>query len=95
MSFSFQVIGASKADVRDGLAKQFEHLKTHQPAHVEAGLVRALSDAYIEFLAEPPIGRSLRVTVSGSIGGQWHSETDTFDPVTGLQLSINASVFNE
>jgi hypothetical protein len=88
MSYSFGVIGTSKADAMAKAAAEFDRVVANQPSHAadkEAAV--AAASAFINILREPRDSEQVTVSMYGSLGWELASS-----PVAFLSGNIGVSV---
>lgn len=67
MSYSFSVVGASKADVKQKIADSFVNVVTSQPSHAaDRDAAVAIGGAMVDVLKDPAEGQEIHVSVHGS-----------------------------
>lgn len=94
MSYSFQFVTQSKADVQSKLAEEFDKVVASQPVHArdrDAAISAAL--AMVNALGENA-ERNIEVRVNGSVGWDWPSDGSPADqstvPLTCASVSVAA-----
>ena len=88
MSYSFRVLGATKAAAKAAVAVEFEKVAANQACH-ERDKAQALeaAGAFIDLLVDDDT-KDVVVNMSGSLSGTWSGSDVT--TVTGAAVSISA-----
>lgn len=89
MSYSFSVVGASKADVKQKIADSFVNVVTSQPSHAaDRDAAVAIGGAMVDVLKDPAEGQEIHVSVHGSLSWQ-HDAPEVF---TGASVGVSAAL---
>ncbi|QOG20481.1 hypothetical protein [Bradyrhizobium sp. SEMIA] len=89
MSYSFSVVGSSKADVKQKIADSFANVVTNQPSHAaDRDAAIAGAGGMVDVLKDPADGEEIHVSIHGSLSWQ-HEAADAF---TGASVGVSATV---
>jgi hypothetical protein len=89
MSYSFSVVGTSKADVKQKIADSFINVVTSQPSHAaDRDAAQAAGGAMVDVLGDPAEGQEILVSMHGSLSWQ-HDVPETF---TGASVGVSATL---
>ena len=92
MSYAFAVQAATKAEVKEKVAAEFDKILSTQPVHGrERASVLAATDAFIDLL-EDDEAQDIKAMVSGSVNWKGALEADNAEtlPFTQAAVSIGA-----
>lgn len=87
MSYSFSVVGASKAEARERVEAKFAEIVAQQPVHAadhQAAL--AVANAFIDVLADPTEEHTVSFTAYGSLS------YGTASGIYGANVSVTAGL---
>jgi hypothetical protein len=94
MSYSFAVIGESKADAVAKVRAEFDRVASAHSAHaVDKEAAVAAAQAFISLLQDPVNGERIAVNMYGSVG--WRQRTPSDEPpitLLSVGLTVNASI---
>ncbi len=89
MSYSFSVVGASKADAKQKIADSFANVVTSQPSHAaDRDAAVATGGAMVDILKDPADDQHIVVNIHGSLSWQHHAA----DVFTGASVGVSAAL---
>lgn len=91
MSYSFAIVGTSKADASAKVAAEFDKVVTNQPSHAaDKDAAVAAANAFIGLLREPRDGEQISVNMYGSLG--WEGDYNAPIAFRSGNVSVSASI---
>lgn len=87
MSYSFSILGASKADAKAKVAAEFDRVAANQSCHeVDKLQALAAAGAFIDILPDDE-GKNVSVSMNGYLSGQWQGNDIVRINVASVSIS--------
>ncbi|WP_036010805.1 hypothetical protein [Bradyrhizobium yuanmingense] len=89
MSYSFSVVGRTKADAKQAIADSFANVVSGQPSHAaDRDAAVAVAGAMVDVMTDPADGEEIHVSIHGSLSWR-HDAPETF---TSASVGVSATV---
>lgn len=91
MSYSFSVRGATKQEVLEAVNAKMDEVVAQQPVHAaDQAQAKAAAATFVDILPELSESLMYSVSVNGSLGGVW--ESNTISRILSANITVSVSL---